>query len=220
MPPTRKTCLQSIEQNSGVQVVLVTPHNLGEYIIEEYPLHGAYDYLSYTHKADYLRCYFMHHYGGGYSDIKQVNFDWNPYFAKIEGDDDIWAIGYPEVGPEGVAAPPGAIDEMRKQWTKLIGQCAYICRPNTPFTLEWYTKLHKELDDHLHLLRLHPAKHPQDRYKKKSENKLARTLGLYRSKYPLRWAQILGEISHPLFLKYAHKICNRLPPPDFSIPYR
>nr|VFJ88514.1 MAG: Capsular polysaccharide synthesis protein [Candidatus Kentron sp. LFY] len=222
MPSARRDCLRSIRENSGAEVVLVTPRNLKEYLIEGHPLHEAYNYLSYTHKADYLRCYFMHHYGGGYSDIKQIDFDWNPYFSKIDLDNDIWAIGYPEIGPEGVAAPPGMVDEIKKQWFKLIGQCAYIFRADTPLTLEWYTELHRELDNNLQTLKRHPARHPQDRYRKKPENRLLRTLafGLYRSKYPLRWAQILGEISHPLFLKYTHKICNELPPPDFHIPYR
>nr|VFK11073.1 MAG: Capsular polysaccharide synthesis protein [Candidatus Kentron sp. LPFa]VFK27411.1 MAG: Capsular polysaccharide synthesis protein [Candidatus Kentron sp. LPFa] len=220
MSPARKAVLQSIRENSRVQVVLVTPRNLKEYLVEGYPLHEAYDYLSYTHRADYLRCYFMHHHGGGYSDIKRINADWNPYFAKIDSDNNIWAIGYMEVGPEGVAAPPGMVDELRREWSKLIGQCAYIFKPNTPLTLAWYTKLHQELDRNLHTLKIHPAKHPQDKYKKKPENPLLRISGLYRSKYPFRWAQILGEISHPLFLKYTHKICNELPPPDFDIPYR
>lgn len=220
MSPARKACLQSIEENSGARVVLVTPRNLKEYLVEGHPLHAAYGYLSHTHKADYLRCYFMHHHGGGYSDIKRIDFDWNPYFTKIILDNDAWAIGYPEIGPEGVAAPPGMAEELRREWSKLIGHGAYIFKSNTALTLEWYAKLHQELDRNLHALRTHPARHPRDRYKKKPENKLLGISGLYRSKYPLRWAQILGEICHPLFLKYTHTIRNELPPPGFDIPYR
>src|SRR5690606_1936777 len=59
----RLRCLESIKKNSGVPFVLVTPGNLEEYIVNEHPLHPAYEYLSLIHRSDYLRCYFMHHHG-------------------------------------------------------------------------------------------------------------------------------------------------------------
>ena len=46
--------------------------NLSSWIAEKSPLHPAYNYLSSVHKADYLRCYLMHHHGGAYSDIKVI----------------------------------------------------------------------------------------------------------------------------------------------------
>ena len=73
MSDKRKKCLDSIKQNIGVKVILITPNNLDKYILKDYPLHKSYKYLSEVHKSDYLRTYFMHHYGGGYTDIKNTN---------------------------------------------------------------------------------------------------------------------------------------------------
>ena len=70
MSDNRKKCFESIIQNSKVGVRLVTKHNLQEYNLADSPIHPAFQYLSATHKSDYLRCYFMYHYGGGYTDIK------------------------------------------------------------------------------------------------------------------------------------------------------
>jgi len=49
--------------NTGFDVVLITQDNLNSYLLNGYPLHKGYKYLSETHKADYLRCYFMNFYG-------------------------------------------------------------------------------------------------------------------------------------------------------------
>ena len=49
---------------------------LDKYILQEHPLHQSFNYLSETHKADYLRTYFMRFHGGGYSDIKKTSGSW------------------------------------------------------------------------------------------------------------------------------------------------
>jgi hypothetical protein len=62
MSANRKKCLDSIYQHAGVDIVLITEDNLNHWLVE--PLHPAFEYLSLTHKADYLRSYLMHFYGG------------------------------------------------------------------------------------------------------------------------------------------------------------
>ena len=59
-----------------MKVLLITPNNLNDYIVKDDPLPEAYNYLSLVHKADYLRTYFMYHYGGGYADIKRYQHSW------------------------------------------------------------------------------------------------------------------------------------------------
>jgi hypothetical protein len=55
-------------------------------------------------KVDYSRGYFMHFYGGGYSDIKHIHYDWLPYFEKLyNGAEDMYAIGYHELFPHDIA---------------------------------------------------------------------------------------------------------------------
>lgn len=216
MSKNRATCMDSIYQNAGVDVELVTPENLDEFIVSGFPLHPAYDFLSLTHKADYLRCYFMHHHGGGYTDIKMTEFDWNRYFDSMSSG--CWAIGYQEIGSSGVAARHSELyEEMSQNFRLLIGNCAYIFRDGTPLTQEWYDRVHVKLDEKLPALKEHPGRHPRDfNGKLPDDNKVIRKLGVLlprflRSEYPLGWSEILGDIFHPLVYKYTDQIIKIMP---------
>ena len=204
MSNDRKKALQSIIDNSQSKVKLISENNLNEYILPNEPLHPGFEYLSHVHKADYLRCYFMHFYGGGYHDIKLLNSSWKDYFNKLNNDHNLWIIGYKEIGPHGVVKLPGELGKkLIDNWEKLIGNCNYICKPNTPFTKNWYKMLIKEMDNNLDKLKLNPASNPRD--------KLGKILKSGISKYPLRWSQILGDIFHPLCLEFNDHIDNTLP---------
>ena len=191
--PNRLEAIKSIERMSGVEVRLITPKNLPNYIKEEDPLPEAYEHLSFVHKADYLRTYFMYHYGGGYTDIKTAHSSWVNAFDKLERSK-AYAIGYPEIGFIGVAYD--GIDnnelktDLRNHWRYLIGNCAYICRPKTPFTAEWYSETKKRVVGFTNQLRTHPATDP---------------FGL-NPDYPVPWVKILGEVFHPLCLKFHQKL--------------
>jgi hypothetical protein len=198
MSDNRRKALQSIIDNSQCKVKLITENNINEYILPNEPLHPGFQYLSHVHKADYLRCYFMHFYGGGYNDIKQLNTSWKYYFNKLNNDPNLWIIGYKEVGPGGAAILPGELGKkLKDNWQKLIGNGCYICKPNTPFTQKWYQILLKEMDNNLDKLKLSPASNPRDHS------------GM--SNYPLKWTQILGDIFHPLCLEFSDNIDNSLP---------
>lgn len=193
MSEDRKRCFDSICRNAGVPVKLITPNNLSDYILPEQPLHPAFSYLSCVHKADYLRCYFMHFYGGGYCDIKALSGSWNECFEKINNSDK-YIIGYPELNEECSAyadiVEPVLKKEIRNCWPLLIGNCAYICRPHTKFTDEWFAEQNKRLDYYYKELIQHPATDP---------------MGLENG-YPIPWQRILGAVFHPLCLKYHHRI--------------
>ncbi len=193
----RKRCLLKLIKKTGVKIKLITPNNLHKYILKDFPLHPAYQYLSLVHKADYLRTYFMHHYGGGYSDIKEPTGNWIQSFYKLRYSN-YWIIGYRE-SKYGVG-----VHELQDKWQDLIGNGAYICKPKTPFTTEWYNELHKILDNKLEQLQLHPAKESRD------------WKGKNGSKYPLEWNEILGRIFHKLCYKYKDKIINTLPHPYYG----
>ncbi|MGV4462933.1 capsular polysaccharide synthesis protein [Ornithobacterium rhinotracheale] len=187
----RKRCLNSIIEKAEVPVILITPKNLEEYILSEYPLHKAYDFLSLVHKADYLRCYFMHHYGGGYCDIKEIKTEWNSIINKLN-QSDAYALGFRESGYFSVAHMSGN-NKMRNlleyNYKKLIGTSAFICKPRTPFTQDWIDELHNKLDFYYTNLKENPG------------NERGTNLG-----YPIPWTNILGDITHPLCLKYEGKI--------------
>jgi hypothetical protein len=65
MSQPRNIALDILIRNAGVKVELITQKNLKKFLKKDFPLHEGFKHLSLVHKSDYLRCYFMHHYGGG-----------------------------------------------------------------------------------------------------------------------------------------------------------
>lgn len=195
----RVKALRSLERNSGVKVQLVTQDNLSDYVKKDYPLHPAYEYLSCVHKSDYLRAYFMRHYGGGYCDIKPISSGWIEAFEKLEKSDKI-CIGYSELSPRDVGYVRSYFTEKESKeinkdmffyYSLLIGNCAYIFRANTQFSKIWMDELHRRLDLQLPILKLHPG-------------------GIWGESagYPIEWTSILGQIFHPLSLIFNEQILH------------
>ena len=187
--PNRLAAIKSMEDKCGVEIKLITTHNLIDYIKNEDPLPEAYYYLSLNHRSDYLRAYFMYHYGGGYADIKRHSHSWVNAFNALDNSDN-FGIGYPEVSCWGAAqsaiTQPNLKHDVFVYWRYLIGNCAYIFRPHTIFTAEWYSEAKKRLVENLELLKKHPAK---DVFGTNAD-------------YPLPWLAMHGSIFHPLCLKY------------------
>lgn len=194
MSTNRKICLEQLKKTSDCEVILVTTENLQQYILPENPLHPAYEFLSETHKADYLRTYFMNFHGGGYSDIKKTTGSWKKAFVDLNNDSNYWICGYPEIFG-GVAYAGG-------NWKELIGNCAYISKPNTPLTNEWYNEMIALLEQKLPELKLNPSKDPQDCKEK--------------SNYPIEWNEMLGRIFHKVATKYKSHLLRTLPICIFS----
>lgn len=192
MTDSRIRSLQQLKEVSECDVVLVTKKELPDYILETNPLHPAYEFLSETHKADYLRTYFMNFHGGGYSDIKITTGSWRAAFEELESGD-MWMNGYKEIHG-GVAYQPHA-----DAWNELVGNGAYICKPQTPLTKEWYSEMIRFLDTKLEKLREHPAQYPQD---------CAERSG---GCYPIEWNEMLGRIFHRVSYQYRDKILRTLP---------
>lgn len=189
--PNRLEGIKSLEKVSHVEVKLITPHNLPEYIKKDDPLPEAYQYLSLNHRSDYLRSYFMYHYGGGYADIKIYYKSWVPAFEKLEKSE-AYVMGYPEVGFWGAAQHSVDNKKLKEDlwnhWRLLVGNGAFICRPHTKMTAEWHTTVRNRLLSYTAQLREHPAK---DIFGKNTD-------------YPIPWGGMQGEIFHPFCLKY-HK---------------
>lgn len=199
MSPERAAALQSIFQKSGRPVVFITDDTRGDWEVPESPFHPAYPYLSEVHKADYLRVYVLHHFGGGYTDIKPVLKSWTPHFEMFS-ESDALALGYPELSPNSVAQLPGELgQQLRTHYAELIGVCSLIFRRQTALTTEWISNTHRHLTDHFETLKQHPARHPMDR--------LGVTLpdGSV-SKYPFEWTGVGGNQFHPAILKFRHQV--------------
>ena len=188
MSPNRERAMEEIRRlnEPSVEVEFVTPETLDRWILAEHPLHPAYEGLSLIHRADYLRTYLMHHYGGGYTDVKAAMSSWAPAFDEINADQDVWLTGYPELSYRFVAPVPlPARRELQAHHARLLGNCAYICRPKTPFTAAWLTEAERRLDDWSSDI----SQSPGEVY--------SGPLG-----YPVPFYGLLGEIFHPLCLRY------------------
>jgi len=196
MSKNRLSHLNSLKEKCNCQVLLINTSNLNKYILKEHPLHPAYQYLSATHKSDYLRTYFMNFYGGGYSDVKSTTASWKEHFDNLLNSDK-WVCGYPEING-GVAYKP-----LNNKWKELVGNGCYICKPNTPFTNEWYNEMIQLLDQKLILLKENPATNVIDCF----ENS---------GKYPIEWNEMLGRIFHKYNYKYKEYFSNNLPICIFS----
>lgn len=227
MSINRISSIQTIRDNIGVPVHVIDDKALRERYCPELglALHPAYYCLNLAHRADYLRAMFMHFYGGGYLDIKEVNTSWEGHFDRLTASPSAYASGYTEVSPRGVADTYKSAKQLRKGFysrikhrletnrlrknhKSLIGCCAFICKPETPFTTAWWSELNRRLDllhDDLHKspCKLHPKEQPQRIY-----NGVVST-------YPVPWTYILGDIFHPLSLKYSDHLLHDLAPPSF-----
>lgn len=202
MSPDRKGCLTSMAKHAGVPVILVTEKNLKEYVLPNDPLHAGFEYLSATHKSDYLRSYFMYHYGGGYSDIKQCDHDWGPYFDQLEHSDKQF-MGYSERSPEDVAYDPA-----KPNWSQLAGNGKYIFKQHNKFAQRWMKETNIKMDQVYHDLTQHPGHyHPRA-----IRGGVAGEPDLYQhSQYPLEWNELLGRIFHRLQLDYLDDFLLSLP---------
>ncbi|APX61991.1 glycosyltransferase family 32 protein [Acinetobacter schindleri] len=194
MSENRLKGLKSLQKNSGAEVILVNPSNLDNFIKKDFPLHPAYSYLSLVHKSDYLRCYFMHHFGGGYSDIKPQLYNWEKAFEKLNNDNNVLAIGYHESSYKDIGYITKFVNpidakkmnkDLKKNFNLVIGNGGYIFKPYTQFTELWITELHKRLDENFETLKAHPGNIMGD-----------------NEGYPLPWTSILGQIFHPLCLMF------------------
>jgi len=191
MSPSRIECLKQLKETTQCNVILVTKQTLPQYILPDHPLHPSYEYLSETHKADYLRTYFMNFHGGGYSDVKKTTGSWIQSFDNLNKSD-YWICGYKEIDG-GVAYTP-----LSSKWEELLGNGAYICKPKTPLTIEWYNAMIQLLDTKLEELK----RNPSTSYSDSKES---------GSGYPIEWNEMLGRIFHKISYQYKERLLNTLP---------
>lgn len=187
----RSEGLESIVLNNPDRdVTLVTPTNLSEFIVPGHPLHSAYENLSLVHRSDYLRAYLMHYHGGGYSDIKRTNKNWDSAFKQASAEPGIWLTGYRELGSDRVGGrDPRLGREIRMRYRSLVGFGAFICRPRTPLTGEWLREIERRLDYYREELSQFPGN----------------TFGNNRG-YPIQWIELGMDILYPLELKYSEHL--------------
>lgn len=194
MSRNRTNALSVMNSKIGVPLYLVTDEVLKNYEVE--PFHKAFTRLIPVHKSDYLRAYFMRHFGGGYCDVKYIDNSWENAFEMLKSSDK-YALGYKEVGEHGVAKCEGrsVYEHLKANWEKLIGCGAFICKKNTPFVIEWLDAVERKLDANLDQL--------------------------INGWYPFEWTSLMGDIFHPLVYKYSNFIIQEDSiKPDFGRNYK
>lgn len=188
MSKDRARCLQQMKQMNPIR--LVTADTIGDVLVDGFPMHPGYEYLSLNHRSDYLRAYVMHHHGGGYSDIKVHPRPWGRAFARLDASEDKWMIGYPERTSRDVAALSGTLGaDLRKNYRRLRGCGAFIFRPGSPMTQEWLGEVDARMTRALPQLEEHPGNTWGD-----------------NEGYPFQWAELMGSVFHPLSLKYHDRL--------------
>jgi hypothetical protein len=194
--------ISKMAEITGANVQLVTKDTIHSWEVPESPFHPAYSYLSAVHKADYLRAYFMCHYGGGYTDIKVPTGSWLPAFETMRKDESLWVVGYPESSPSDIAFVNNneLYQNMQSVYFKMIGNGSYICRKGTPLVKEWLTNIHQILDKKLEQLKAFPAPHPRAKFPEDAQ-------------YALHWTEICGSVFHPCVYTYLDHVSTSLPKP-------
>lgn len=187
MTPNRLRNIDSIrELNPDIEVLLITPDDLGDWVVAGHPLHPAYDQLSYIHRSDYLSAYMLNHHGGGYADIKRATSAWSGVFDRIDRSD-AWMAGYRvPVRLMGTNHPNVRLEKAMLRYSETrLGQTAYIARPQTPLTREWCRAMDLVLDGVAEQIATNPGNPRGD-----------------NPGYPLMLNAILAQIVDPLQVKY------------------
>lgn len=187
MSQNRVSALRHLRRNSGCKVIVVDLTNINAWTLSQAQLHPGYKFLSLIHKSDYLRSYFMLHYGGGYSDLKKLKTNLSKYYSKLE-ESSYEFLGYPESHPGAVAGS----EQMQKDFDKLAGNCCFIFKPESNFSKSWFYEVGKVLDDNYSQLetcwQIHSLGDESFEYE----------FPFVPEGYPLAWAQLQGEIFHRL----------------------
>ena len=145
MSENRLRGLESMRKNFDVPVEFLDPKGIEDAArAVGVPLHPAYKYLSGNHKSDYLRCYFLHHVGGGYADVKVYSEDnnWAETFDLMEQKSETWVAG----------EPAAAQDVAFRNWLRpvalgrLTSVAWIVARPGTPFSAKWWQLVNACLD--------------------------------------------------------------------------
>lgn len=205
MNDNRIRSLNYMKKHIGVPLCLITKDNLPEFILEGSPLHPAFEYLSDVHKSDYLRIYLLHHYGGGWHDIKPIQTSYHSAWSGF-ANPECYLVGKPEIKGGAAKVYDSAGRWMPSMWRDLVVTNRWVGRANTPFSQDMFRAINQLLDKNLEKLKKNPARHPYD----KKRCLWKRLLRFELNDYPLAWT-VVGNIFHPLNYKYLSHISPTLP---------
>lgn len=191
MSDARRASLEAIRGLSrDLDVRLVTNENLTEILVPGAPLPAGYDNLSSVHKSDVLRAYLMHHHGGGYVDIKRPLHEWTPVYELLESSVASWVAGYPlQSLKEATHIQDRLGRKIRRNFFRLPGFAAMICKPGSPLTGEWIEEVNRRVSSF------------SDELDSNSGNTYGDNVG-----YPVPWTYLGSQVFEPLCMKYLEHV--------------
>jgi hypothetical protein len=192
MPEQRRRSLDEIRRvNGALDVVLVTPDSVEEYLVPWLALPPQYEQLSLVHRSDVLRAYLLHAHGGGYSDVKRPRGPWLGAYERLE-ESDAWILGYTERHRLNAPLVGGQLQQdLRSVSRQLLGYGGLVVRPRTALTEEWWTRVCAVLADNTEALAAHPGNVRGD-----------------NAGYPLGWTEVLAHVVAPLTWKYQDHVLH------------
>jgi hypothetical protein len=203
MPKDRLMELFSIISNAQCPVIFLHPGNYHKWELPSDPFHPALKYLSEAHASDYLRAYLLHHYGGGYTDIKFTYKPWDIAF-KLLKESDALGLGYPiksqsSFGLSEVFDGTEELEKYKADFQHLMGNPAFIFKKNTELSKELYDRTNRLLDFKLEELKKYPAQTPKDRFKDILPDGS-------ESQYPLYYIELGPDLFHQSIHKFKDKV--------------
>ena len=215
MNDSRALSFQMLRENIGVPVCLITPENIGQFVLKDFPLHASFPYLSAVHQSDYIRGYLLQYYGGAWHDIKATKVSFENVWQGFSNPE-VYLIGKPEIegGPARIHDEEGRW--MPDNWKELISVVSWVGRPDTPFSKALLENMEAFLEGNMEQLKKYPGKHPREKkieannFFSKSLKKLTYKIQGRNTNYPLPWT-VFGNIFHPLNYRYRKNILKTLP---------
>jgi hypothetical protein len=206
MSEDRAAELFSILTNTICPVVFLTKESAKKWELADYPFHPALPYLSECHTSDYLRSYIIHHYGGGYSDIKFAFKAWDTAFDLLK-ESPAYILG-PELSEPGLFGlspkykDTPLLEDFKKNYVPFgIPNAAFISKRQTPFTQDLYNRTIELLDNKFDELKSNPGKIPKDSFGMKNRDGSI-------SKYPLDYVELGPELFHFSLYKFKDKVIH------------
>jgi len=203
LPEDRAAELFSIFANSDCAVVFLTGDSYKNWEIRASPFHPALPYLSECHRSDYLRVYLMHHYGGGYTDVKFTYKSWRSAFEALKTSD-AFALGYrpKKVGMSERYQDPRILADLEANYLPgAIGHVAFIFRRKTPLTTFLMNLTHAHLDRNFEALLENPKKTQKDWKGKILPDGT-------ESKYPLYYTELGPDLFHLSLYRFRDRIIH------------
>lgn len=215
MTGNRMLSFSYLIKNIGVPVCLITPENIHLFIKQGHPLPSAYQHLSIVHRSDYVRAYLLHHYGGGWHDIKATEVSYADAWDEFK-DNSIWIVGKAETKKGAANAYDSQGRYMPDYYEKLIAVPSWIGRANTAFSEQLLLGIEHMINKYSDALSRYPSKHARDK-KITAKSPIKRLFQMIKfiyqgrsTNYPLEWT-LFGNIFHPCVLLYQSHVSRNLP---------